>query len=198
MGNHPPPKNLEELVDRFEEAAGAGERVTLDLMMDEVGRRSFGPLLLLGGLLMAAPVIGDIPGVPVMLGIFVLIVSVQLLVGRDHFWLPQWLLRRSVKSEKLSKTAKKWLRRPAVFIDRFLKRRLVFLTQAWGARSIALASSLLVLVTPVAEFIPFSANGVGFGLVLFGLALIAHDGVMAVAGWVAVTLTVALFAIALF
>lgn len=185
-------------MDRFEEAAGEGERVSLDLMMDEVGRRSFGPLLLLGGLLMAAPVVGDIPGVPVMLGIFVLIVSVQLLLGRDHFWLPQWLLRRSVASEKLNKAAGKWLRRPAVFVDRFLRRRLVFLTQAWGARSIALASSLLVLVTPVAEFIPFSANGVGLGLVLFGLALIAHDGVMAMIGWVVVTLTAGLFAIALF
>lgn len=191
MPHRQPPHNLEELVDRLEEAAEQGGKVSLDLMMDEVGRRSFGPLLLLGGLLMTAPVIGDIPGVPVILGLFVLLVAVQLLWGRDHFWLPQWLLRRSVSSEKLKQTTHQWLRRPARFIDRFLKRRLEWLTRAGGARAIAVASILLALSTPVVEFIPFSANGVGAGIALFGLALIAHDGGVALMGWLVVGLTVA-------
>jgi hypothetical protein len=192
MTERQPPHNLEELVDRLEEAAEQGEKVSLDLMMDEVGRRSFGPLLLLGGLLMAAPVIGDIPVVPVILGLFVLLVAAQLLRGRDHFWLPQWLLRRSVSSEKMKHTTHKWLRRPARFIDRFLKRRWDWLTRAGGARAIAVASILLGLSTPVAEFIPFSANGVGAAIALFGLALIAHDGVVALIGWLVVGLTVGL------
>lgn len=187
-----PPKNLEDLVARLEDAAGKGDRVSLDVMMDEVGRRSFGPLLLLGGLLMAAPVIGDIPGVPVLLGVFVLLVAVQLLFGRDRFWLPQWLLKRSVDSGKVKKTSQKWLRRPARFTDRFLRRRLQALTGGAGARAMAVGAALLALATPVAEFIPFSANGVGAAIALFGLALIAHDGLMALIGWVALIATVAL------
>ena len=154
MKDRRPPHNLEELVDRIDEAANNHERVSLDVMMDEVGRRSFGPLLLLGGLLMAAPVIGDIPGVPVLLGLFVVLVAVQLLFGHYHFWLPQWLLKRSVRSEKVKKTTNKWLRRPARFIDRFLRKRLPFFTERGGTRAIAIACTLLALSTPVAEFIP--------------------------------------------
>lgn len=187
-----PPSDLEELVDRLEDAAGRGDEVSLDEMMDEVGRRSFGPLLLLGGVIMMAPVIGDIPGVPVILGLFVLLIAVQLLIGHDHFWLPQWLLRRSVASDKVKKATGKWLRRPARFIDRFLRPRLRRFTGKGGARAIAIACVLLALATPIAEFIPFSANGVGAAITLFGLALIVHDGVVALIGWFVVALTVGL------
>lgn len=134
MRSNAAPRNLEQVVDRLEDAAEQGDRVSLDLMMDEVGRRSFGPLLLLAGLIMSAPVVGDIPGVPTILGLFVLLVAVQLLLGHDHFWMPQWLLKRLVASTKVKKSAQKWLRRPAQFVDRFLKRRLEILTWTGGAQ----------------------------------------------------------------
>ncbi len=188
------PKNLEELVDRFDDATERRDEVSLDFMMDEVGRRSFGPLLLFPGLIMTAPVIGDIPGVPVVLGIFILFISVQLLFGRDHFWLPQWLLRRSVSCGKLKKATGNWLRKSARFIDRFLKKRMQYLTGSNGARAIAIVCSLLALATPIAEFIPFSANGVGLAIAIFGLALIAHDGLVALIGWIVVAATVLLAA----
>ena len=188
------PKNLEELVDRFDDATERRDEVSLDFMMDEVGRRSFGPLLLFPGLIMTAPVIGDIPGVPVVLGIFILFISVQLLFGRDHFWLPQWLLRRSVSCGKLKKATGNWLRKSARFIDRFLKKRMQYLTGSNGARAIAIVCSLLALATPIAEFIPFSANGVGLAIAIFGLALIAHDGLVALIGWIVVAATVILAA----
>jgi hypothetical protein len=57
--------------------------------MDAVGRRSFGPLLLLAGIVLAAPGVGDIPGVPTVMGLFILLVSGQMLFDRDHFWMPQ-------------------------------------------------------------------------------------------------------------
>ncbi len=189
MKNAEPPKSLTELVDRFDDAAEKNDKVTLDMMMDEVGRRSFGPLLLLAGVVMMAPVIGDIPGVPVILGLFVLLVSVQLLVGRAHFWFPQWLLKRSVDSAKLKKATRKWLRRPARFIDRFLRHRMSRFVGNAGIRAIAVVCTLLALATPAAEFVPFSANGVGAGIAIFGLALIAHDGLIALIGWIVVGVT---------
>lgn len=54
-----------------------------------IGRRSFGPLLLMAGLIILAPVVGDIPGVPSIMGVFIVLVSVQLLIGQEHFWLPK-------------------------------------------------------------------------------------------------------------
>ena len=196
MSRQSEPKNLEELIDRLEHAATKSDQVTLDQMLDEIGRRSFGPLLLLGGTFMMAPVIGDIPGVPVMIGLYIVLVAGQVVFGRDHFWLPQWLLRRSVSSAKIKKTTGKWLRKPSRFIDRFLRHRMHPLVGSTAVRLIAIACAALSLCTPIAEFIPFSANGIGVSIVLFGLALIANDGLMALLGWVAVAITVCLAAYA--
>lgn len=191
MGARKPPGSLHELVDRLEHAAAAHREVSLDQVMDEIGRRSFGPLLLLAGLIMVAPVIGDIPSVPTILGIFVVLVAVQLVLGRDHFWLPQWLLKRPVSSGKVRKMCRKWLRRPARWIDRLLRPRWEVLTRTGGARAIAIASAVLALATPATEFVPFSANGVGAGIAIFGLALIVHDGLVAFVGWLVVAATIA-------
>ncbi|TLD72581.1 exopolysaccharide biosynthesis protein [Phragmitibacter flavus] len=181
-----PPKNLEELLQRLLKAADKEEKVSLDQMMDEVGRRSFGPLLLLAGMIISAPLVSDIPGVPTVSGLFILLVAGQVVVGRERFWLPKWMLNLSVKSEKLKKTIDKWLMRPAKFIDRFVGRRLEFLTGAGGTKAIAIVASLVALATPMTELVPMSANGVGIAIVIFGLALIAKDGVMAMLGFVTV------------
>ncbi len=193
-----PPTNLEELLDRFARAAEESDPVSLDRVMDEVGRRSFGPLLLMAGLITAAPGIGDIPGVPTLLGAFVLLVSVQLLMMRQRFWLPKWLLNRSISAKKLHKiAASKWLRRPAAWVDRLLRPRLAKLTGKAGARAIAVACVIMALAMPATEVVLFSANGVGAGLVAFGVSLTAHDGLLAVVGYVIAAITLGLALLAL-
>jgi len=52
--------------------------------------------LLVAGLVMLAPIIGDIPGVPVMMGVLVVLMAGQLLFRREHLCLPRCLLKRSV------------------------------------------------------------------------------------------------------
>lgn len=170
--------NLQQLLDRIEEASLQKERITFGMILQAVGRRSFGPMLLLAGLIILAPLIGDIPGVPTTMALFVLLIAGQLLVGRKHFWLPQWIVRRSVTHNQLRK-ALRWLRPSARFLDRWFKPRLTFLTQDGGTYLIALACILIAAATPPMELIPFSANGAGIALIAFGLALIAHDGLLA-------------------
>jgi hypothetical protein len=48
--------NLEQLLDRIGKATQDDDRVSLGAVLDVVGRRSFGPLLLLAGLVPLAPV----------------------------------------------------------------------------------------------------------------------------------------------
>lgn len=170
---------LEELLDRIEEAAEGEDPVTIGAMLDVVGRRSFGPLLLMAGLITIAPLVGDIPGVPIVMGTLVLLIGVQMLFNSDHFWLPKWLLKRSISHEKLCK-AVGWLRRPAAFIDRYIKPRLTVVTGAVMAHVIAIICIGIALVTPIMEVIPFSANLSGAALTAFGLSLIAHDGLLAI------------------
>lgn len=181
--------DLEDMLDRMEEAAQEKEQVSLGDVLDAIGRRSFGPLLLLAGLVTLAPLVGDIPGVPSLMGLIVILTAAQLLFHRDHFWLPRWLLNRSVAADKLRKGVG-WLQKPARFIDRFLRPRLQVFVQGAGMYAIALVSAAIALMTPAMEVVPFSANGAGLVLTAFGLALIAHDGLLSLVALILAALTV--------
>ena len=72
--NHPDdPESLTELVARIRDHTRDQGRVSVGDLMTAVGERSFGPLVLLAGLVTVAPLIGDIPGVPTLLGLLVLL-----------------------------------------------------------------------------------------------------------------------------
>ena len=75
----PEPTSVGELLDRIDEAANREEQVSVDSILDQVGHRSFGPMLLFAGLVMLAPVIGDIPSVPTLMGTLVVLTAGQLL-----------------------------------------------------------------------------------------------------------------------
>lgn len=170
--------DLEQLLNRINDAAHDKYQVSLDAITQELGSRAFGPLLLLAGLITAAPVIGDIPGVPTLMGVFVFLISVQMLIGRNHLWLPQWLVKRSVAKSKVEK-AIRWTRRPARFIDRLLRPRLMMFVQGVGTYAIAVACLAIAAAMPPMEFVPFTANIASIALTAFGLALIAKDGLLA-------------------
>jgi hypothetical protein len=188
--------NLEQLLERVEAAVGSSGRVSLGAILEEVGRSSFSPLLLIAGLITVAPVIGDIPGVPTTMAIFVSLTAGQLLFGRDHFWLPQWLLKRSIPKDRLCRTLA-WMGRPARFVDRFLRPRLRALTGRSGTYAIASACLLIASALPASELIPLTANGLGAALTAYGLALVAGDGLMALIAFAftAITFGLALFAL---
>lgn len=175
---------INDLLDHLQEADDDEGRVSLGAIMETIGSRSFGPLLLLAGLVTLAPIIGPIPGVPTVMGMLVLLTAGQLLVGREQFWLPGWVMRRSVDKQKLDK-AIDWMRNPASWFDRITGPRLVYLTQGMAVHVVAGICILLSLMLPVMEFVPFSALSVGLALAAFGLALIARDGILMIIAGVA-------------
>lgn len=191
MSKEQPVTDLEELFDCIGDAAAQNphEKVSIDSIMDMIGRRSFGPLLLLAGLIILAPVIGDIPGVPSIMGMFIFLVAIQLLIGQEHFWLPNWLLQRAVPVDKLIK-AVEWLRKPAHYIDKLIRPRLPLFVNGIAKYLIAVVCILIALMLPFMEVIPFSANVGGLALVAFGLALIARDGLLALFSFILTGLTV--------
>lgn len=170
--------SLEQLLERISKVKNEEGKVSFEEILDKVGRKSFAPLLLLAGLVTLAPIIGDIPGMPTLMAIFVVLTAVQLLLQKEHFWLPDWLLKRSVSHEKLAK-ALDWMKRPAKYFDKVSHSRLDVLTKGGGMYVIAISCILIALAMPVMEFIPFSANGAGAALTAFGLSLISQDGYLA-------------------
>lgn len=192
----PAPSNLSTLLDMLESTGGLPDSVSLDAILDTLGRRSFAPFLLIAGLVTLAPLIGDIPGVPTLMASLVALSAAQILVGRDRVWLPQWLLERRVSRARFTK-ALRWMRKPARWIDRLLRPRLTRLTKSPAHLLVALTCLLIALAMPPMEMVPFSANGAGITLTLFGLGLVAHDGLMALLGYAltATTLTLVIVGI---
>jgi hypothetical protein len=178
MGDDRELNNLEALLDLLGKAGEGKERVTIEIMIEAAGRRSFGPLLLVPGLIALSPLSG-IPGMPTTVGIMVLVLAGQLLLGRRHFWLPKWLLKRSVSKAKFER-ALRFLSPLARSIDRMVRPRLRRLTQDGAIYFISVMAILVALTLPPLEFVPFAATTAGAALTAFGLALIAHDGVLVV------------------
>lgn len=182
------PRNTQQLLDRLAQAGEDRDKVSVRMMVESVGSGSFGPLLLLAGLMLASPVSG-IPGAPTTFGVLVLFISLQMLFRRPQFWLPNWVLNRSVGRERFLKGLK-FLRPPARFIDRGLRQRLTVFVRGTGQTVIAIVCILISLCTPIMELVPFSASSAGVALAIFGLAIVSHDGLLALSAFV---VTVAIF-----
>lgn len=167
----------------FDDIAALGEeqeKVSLADMRDAVGQRGYGPFLFVPAILEVSPV-GGIPGVPTLLGLIVAIFALQMLMGRKHFWIPGFLGRRSVKSEKLRKAIDKM--RPVLrFLDKVIRPRLTWITKKPFLQITAAICVLCAAMAPPLELVPF-ASSLPFGAIaLFGLGLTAHDGVVVVLG----------------
>jgi hypothetical protein len=180
---------LAELLDAVEASVEKEQDISVDQIFDEIGHRSFGPFLLAAGLVLIVPGVGDIPGVTSTVGLAVLVVGGQILLGQKYIWLPRWLRRRTVSDKKLCK-AIGWLRKPAGYVDRLLKVRLTWLTTGKGALAIAAISVVIALTAPLLEVIVFSAILAGAALTGFGLALVGHDGLFALLAYLFTALIV--------
>ncbi len=168
---------VEDHLDRIAEVTAGDDRVSLEEILEVMEAVSFGSLLLVAGLVTLVPIVGDIPGVPTTMGVFVVLGSSQLLIGRESMWLPKWLRERAVKGSTVEGTVRR-LRPVARVIDRVLRPRLDVFVQGPATYVIALVTLLVGAAMPLMELIPFSANAAGVVLTTFGLALMVRDGLL--------------------
>lgn len=185
-------ENLQQMLERMSQAADEKGRVSFGSIVESVGRRSFGPLLLMVGVILASPLSG-LPGMPTTMGLLVLLISVQLLFKREFFWLPRWMLKREIDASKVHR-AVRWLRSPSRFIDSLLRPRLQVFINGFSSYLISIICTAVALAMPVMELVPFSASGAGVALSAFGLALIAHDGLLALIAFLITAATLGLVA----
>ncbi|WP_447044733.1 exopolysaccharide biosynthesis protein [Vreelandella sp. H-I2] len=171
-----PLRNLEQLLERVGELTRHNDQVSIGMVVESIGSRSFGPLLMLIGITLFSPLSG-VPGMSIFMASFVLLVAVQMLFGRKQFWLPHYILNRSVEHGKLQKVLD-WLNKPARGIDRVLKPRLTFLVRNGGSYAIAAICVVVGLFMPFMELVPFSSSAAGLALLALGLSLVVHDGVL--------------------
>ena len=170
---------FDDILDTLERH-GTDGRVSVGTIQDEIGDKALGAFLVLPALLEITP-IGSVPGVPTLLATVIVIVAAQVLIGREHLWLPGVIERRSVTGEALC-AAVGVLRKPARFIDRTFHDRLRFLTTAPFDRVVALVCIALALSVPPLEVIPLASTIPMATIALLGLALLFDDGLLVLAG----------------
>jgi hypothetical protein len=165
-----------DILDKLRELADSQDKVKIGDMLEAIGKRSFAPFLLIPALIDISPV-GSIPGLPTLLGLMIAIIAVQLLIGRDHLWLPGFIANRSRKSEDVRKAADK-LNPLARRLDRWFHGRLPRLTSKPFQRIAAVIILLLTLTVPPLELLPLATTAPMAAIAAFGLALLVHDGLL--------------------
>jgi hypothetical protein len=149
-----------------------------------IGRRSYGPLLLVIGLFSISPLTA-VPGMTWLSAALTLAVAGQLALGFKHPWVPRQMLEMRIAREGMTKAIAS-LRPAAKTIDALLAPRLTWLSRPPFANLIGVLCVVTAIVTIPLGLIPFAPLLPGLAIVLFGLGMTARDGVWLILGGVAV------------
>lgn len=164
-------------------------------LLNGMGDRAFGSTLLICALPEALPL--PVVGISLFVGIPLMLVSTQLMLGFRQPWLPGWILDRPFKRKHFEQLVCKALRHLEK-LERVLKPRWQFFTNPAFERLIGLL--LLILAVIVALPIPFGNMLPAIIIVLICLGMIEKDGlVIAMSGAITcVVLALAAGALAVF
>jgi hypothetical protein len=155
------------------------ERIAIQDIIDGLGERSFGFVLLLFGILSALALV---PGLATVTAVPLLFFGLQMLAGYPTPWLPAFVAKRDMAKADLERAlvaGTPFMRR----IERFCRPRLQFLIGGVGERLLGLLVFVLALVIalpgPGTNFPP------GMAIAFMSIAIIERDGLLVFAGVVA-------------
>lgn len=178
--------NLTSLLDALQRKLdddrnnGAGSDVTLRDVLEVIGRRAYGPLLLIIGLISISPAT-LIPGSTWLFAIVTLVIAIQLVLHKDTPWMPKNALDMKLSEEKLGKFIQ--ASRPAARgIDSIVRPRLQFLAKAPWVIVVGILCVLAALITFPLGLIPIAPLLPGLAITFFGLGLTARDGILLAIG----------------
>ena len=185
-----PPSSEARLSDTLDVLSSgcAGDRISFDHLTSTLGDKCYAGLLFL----LAAPnILPTPPGASAVLGIPLILLSAQLMLGLRRPWFPGFMLRRGISTDKFAKVGERLepLTRRA---EGLLSRRLDLLTGLIGRRVIGLICLLLSIV--LALPIPFGNVVPAAAISLFAFGLLARDGWAVLAGVAATIASAAIVA----
>ena len=170
-----------------------GRDISLGEILDRVGPKGFGLLLMVLSLPSALPV--PATGYSTPFGIIFFFLGIQMLVGRCEPWLPGWARRMSLKQSLAEKMIHGAVNGFSV-LERLVKPRL-----QWVAGTSGMAfMSLLVMIMACLMILPIPLTNTAPAGVIFliGVGLCERDGLFAVAAAVLGVAAVAFYAFVIY
>lgn len=153
-------------------------KLRLDELINAFGERGFGAMLVFLGLI--SIVIGAVPGTTTVLGLPILLISIQLVIRRDQLWMPRWVLRSNIDRASYRASISRVLK-PLRMVERLARPRLSIMTSEVSEVLIGVACSVLCLILmlpiPGGNFVP------SLIIAAFGFGLMQRDGAVILAGW---------------
>lgn len=154
-----------------------GDRISFGDLVDSFEGRAYGPLIVL----FAAPNILPValPGISAILGVPLLLLTGQLMLGQKRPWLPGFLRRRSIAREGFESLVGRIVPR-LQRIEARVSPRFLGLTGRAGKRAIGALGLILALIIMLP--VPFGNAVPGLALVVMSVGLLGRDGMAVMAG----------------
>ncbi len=154
-----------------------GEKVSVRDLLELYSHRSFGPIFILLGLVVVLPPLGAVPGLPAVVGVVILLFSLQMVFGRNHIWLPDFVESMSIEKDKIE-TAHEKSKGALSFIDKMVTERIEWAAGNYAKYAAAILVSFMALLLIPLELVPFAVALPGVAIVMVGVALLARDGLL--------------------
>lgn len=154
------------------------EDMTIGQLADSLGERAFGALMFIFAVPNALPMP---PGTSAILGLPLVILTWQVMVGRQSLWLPKLVRERRISKEMLERFVTK-VTPIMARLERVLKPRLgVLVTSNMAERLIGLVAFPLALILFLP--IPFGNIPPAIAIACLALGLAERDGLAVAAGY---------------
>lgn len=158
-------------------ASATGDRITLFEIVARIRARAFGVLLILFAVPNALPMP---PGFSTISAVLILLVAIQLVIGRTAMWIPRRLGLKSVQSQQLDRVIT-WIVPKLRRVERWSKPRLIRFTRLNARRPLGVLIIILALI--MALPIPIIGNAPpAIAITLIGFGMLERDGVWVGAG----------------
>ena len=158
-------------------ASQEGERLTVADIVSVLRDRAFALLVVLLGLPNCLPMP---PPIPLVCGLLLLLVAIQIAAGMSAPWLPRRLLGQSIRQADVKRAVSRAV--PVLKrLERWSRPRLSVFETAIGMRGMGVAllalALALIVAAPLIGQIPL-----GLAVCLVGLGLVERDGILVLAG----------------
>jgi hypothetical protein len=180
MGTDQQPETLSGLLAELKEV-GQDDMVSVGDAADRLQNRSIGPLLLIPSLLALIPLIGAIPGMSVLTGTIILLISIQFFFPRRGIYLPGWLRRRRIARQTLADGIDKSL--PAIrWLERAFRPRLTVLAKRPFVYAVPAACIVMAILMYPAALLPWAVMAPAGAIFVYAVGITLRDGLMLALG----------------